>query len=207
MLSSACCSFNFTSHWMFWHQHDYWQPQEKIRAAFNWVSSACRNCRVTSNFAIQHCFLFKPPFLNYPKNLPSPKSSKSSNNHPTSNFPEFSVLPRLDLQHATFLCYQSNLRSLRGKACENHSVLHQIPKSHQVDQQQNQWLRRTSWSLNNTTLVTWKTKGRKSRGPKKNAIGIQLMISFWYIQVIKSVIFHESTFTRLGFCVAAQCRH
>lgn len=159
VLASHLIRLDVLTSWAVWEL----QPiQEKIRAAFNWVSSACRNSKVTSCLRFNTAFcsnnLFLNPRISQVRN--HLKSSRSSN--PTHNFqivPDV-VLPPLNktsnnigvpTYDVIFLFASAHLRSLRGKACENHSVHHQIPTSHQVDQQENQWLRRTWWSSNNTT--------------------------------------------------------
>lgn len=70
-LASHLIRLDVLTSWVVWQL----QPiQEKIRAAFNWVSSACRNSKVTSCLRFNTAFCANIFFES--KNIPSPKSSK-----------------------------------------------------------------------------------------------------------------------------------
>ena len=73
VLASHLTRLDVLTSWVAWEL----QPiQEKIRVAFNWVSSACRKSKVTSCLRFNTAFSSNNLFFELSKNIPSPKSSK-----------------------------------------------------------------------------------------------------------------------------------
>ena len=71
------------------------------------------------------------------------------------------VSQSLHLEHLRTSTSRPRLRSLGGKACGSHTFPHQIPRSHQANQQQNRWPKRRKWSSCSTAWHIWHIHGAK----------------------------------------------